>query len=35
MLYLSIKVLDTFTDTFIPLQFSANGYSIIAVFGRN
>ena len=35
MLYLSIKVLDTFTDTFIPLQFSTNGYSVIAVFGRN
>ena len=35
MLYLSIKVLDTFTNTFIPLQFSTNGYSIIAVFGRN
>ena len=35
MLYLSIKVLDTFTDTFIPLQFSANGFCVIAVFGRN
>ena len=35
MLYLSIKVLDTFTDTFIPLQFSTSGYSVIAVFGRN
>ena len=35
MLYLSIKVLDTFTNTFIPLQFSTNGYSVIAVFGRN
>ena len=35
MMYLSIKVLDTFTDTFIPLKFSTNGYGVIAVFGRN
>jgi len=34
ILYLSIKVTDTFTDKFLPLQFSGNGYSVIAVFGR-
>ena len=34
MLYMSIKTNDKFTDKFLPLHFSSNGYCAIAVFGR-
>lgn len=34
-LYLDIRTDAVFTDLFIPLMFSTNGYCVVAVFGRN